>query len=203
MNERCYHYLEVCRGRYLCVTHGGFCDSSDGYAAKCPLCEVAESAEWRVNPIDRALQILGNLQSRSARNLKLVTGGLAALIALKTLVEAIDGEWSAPGQTLGFVIILILVAIASYMVSLAHMKTVQNGRFGRKCLDEWENSISKYVGRSEISHRVGGVSVLLALFLAMLSVLNGPIGVDLPQFRVGSESSASSSSSAPVNAENN
>ncbi len=151
-----WHYLEVNRGRYLCVRHGGFCDSSDGYTKECPLCNEAQkkSKNWQVNPIDRVLQVMKNLQSRSTRIISITSGatGLFGLVSIfkKDALSAyfLDLDPSSTNVLILFTI-FFLSSFVFYFLSIAHMKTTRakccrifgESKFPKKTIDGWEQHI--------------------------------------------------------------
>ncbi len=174
-----WHYLEVNRGRYLCSRHGGFCDSSDGYSKVCPLCGddckgSVDKNNWQVNPIDRVLQVMKNLQSRSIRIIQILSGitgflGLLSIFkedALSAYLSDIDT--SSTNVLIAFIILFIL-SLVFYFLSIAHMKTTEvkcwgicgGTKFSKKTIRRWEQHIVKRLGWFESCHAFS--NILLAL----------------------------------------
>ncbi|WP_299662765.1 hypothetical protein [uncultured Ruegeria sp.] len=151
-----FHFLKINRGRYLCPEHGSFCDSSDGYATACPLCVQADKKNWTTNNIDRALQILGNIQSRSQRNLAVASGFLGA-VGLVSVLEKVGGA-NILQQLDGFTPFLIaslgslVFSIALYVSSMAHMDVTLNGQFLSLELEQWEKMIADFIKQMEVRH---------------------------------------------------
>ncbi len=160
-----WHYLEVNRGRYLCSKHGGFCDSSDGYAKECPLCKESENYKknWRVNPIDRVLQVMKNLQSRSIRIIQILSG-VTGLFGLFSFFQSEDiaGELKKLDWfsliILAIFIILFLISFIFYLLSMPHMKTTNlknESGFSEKKIKEWEDYIVEHLANFEWYHTTG------------------------------------------------
>jgi len=166
-----YHFLSVNRGRYLCKEHGAFCDSSDGYLDACPLCPSGKENEWAVNNVDRALQILANLQSRSQRSLTVVSGLFGAFGLASLLSKASGGDISALQMPVIFPALsaaLFLISIWFFLTSMAHMDLIDESGFMTLGIEEWENKVADCIRDNERLHFWAGVS-----FGAAITVLSG------------------------------
>ncbi|NOR64176.1 MAG: hypothetical protein GQ535_17025 [Rhodobacteraceae bacterium] len=176
-----WHYLDVCRGRILCLEHGAFCDSSDDYQAKCPLCSEPSPEDWINNPVDRGLQIMRNLQNRSSRNASIVAGLFAAISALlifgpgeTTFLEVAFGN--SIFAFVGIVAMIMgMIAIGFFLFSMSHMKTTCKDdisrchKFSVKTIKMWESHIAKKLSLYELLHKLG----ILAFGFAILIVILG------------------------------
>ncbi len=182
--EKPWHYLKVNRGRYLCLEHGGFCDSSDGYSKVCPLCGddckgSVDKNNWQVNPIDRVLQVMKNLQSRSIRIIQILSGvtGLFGLFSFFQR-EDIAGElkkldWCS-FIILAIFIILFLISFIFYLLSMPHMKTTNLDGitgFSKKTIDKWEDYIAEHLAKFEQHHITGTISLALSGGFLILFIL--------------------------------
>lgn len=171
----------VNRGRYFCVEHGSFCDSSDNFAHSCPLCTNEDVCEWQPNKVDRALQIVKNIQNRSQRAVTMVTGLIGLLGAVSIFgPDAIGQDLlkldSMTVAMLLFALILSLLSTAFYLLSMSHMGVVssQGGLrsvavFGLKDLAEWEKIVAGFLRRIERFHSVGNWLFVLAIVLLMFA----------------------------------
>ena len=144
-----WHYLDVCRGRYLCELHGGFCDSSDNYQSECPLCrKLCNSSEdfkiscatWTRNPVDRGLQIMRNLQNRSARNAAIV-GGISSTLTVVAVLSGDAGNLiSSVADNLFFLflvscaIVALLISAGLFLFSMSHMAVIDEKSLWRSLL---------------------------------------------------------------------
>ncbi len=167
-----WHYLDVNRGRYLCSEHGGFCDSSDGYAMNCPLCKELErdKENWRVNHIDRVLQVMKNLQTRSIRIIQILSGatgllGLFSILKKDALSAYFLTLGSFSTKLLILFIISFLFSFVLYFLSIAHMKTTEvkcwgicgGTKFSKKTIRRWEQHIVKRLGWFESCHAFSNI----------------------------------------------
>ncbi len=186
-----WHYLEVNRGRYLCSRHGGFCDSSDGYSKVCPLCGddckgSVDKNNWQVNPIDRVLQVMKNLQSRSIRIIQILSGVTGFLGLLSIFKE--DNPFTFLSDlgyiSWGFLALFIVCFITSficYLRSMPHMKTTNLDGitgFSKKPIDKWEDYIAKHLAKFEWYHTIGTRSLAWSggfLILFILAQLITPL----------------------------
>ncbi|MFC7702961.1 hypothetical protein ACFQXB_01985 [Plastorhodobacter daqingensis] len=177
------HYLLVNRGRYLCFMHGGFCDSSDNYSAKCPLCDGVGSESIKTpNFVDRALQILKNTQSRSARSAATVTALFGILSGVSLLSERgliVAFRLDSPTFYIPalLALCLLLAAIAAFMASMRHMPVTKEhcGKFGSKTPEEWERDVAGFIRKCESLHFLGNFFVILALSSLAFGVLHTAI----------------------------
>ena len=174
-----WNYLEVNRGRYLCFEHGSFCDSSDGYLKACPLCPEDRTAIWAENPVDRALQVINNLQNRSKRNAALasvISGGLAGLGLIAKLFPENEGQELFSQGFFVFAVGSLLVAIACYAFSMRHVPIVdQQGRYRNETIEGFSSFFSKETRSFECWHSSAGLFVGLAVILFIISVSVPPI----------------------------
>ena len=173
MSDRQWHYLEVNRGRYLCAEHGGFCDSSDGYSKSCPLCSEKTRAAWVNNNLDRTLQIVKNLQSRSQRSLAVVITfvGAFGIAKLFDKQEVIGGVFrTSSGWLLSSAVFLMIMAIGLYLLSMGHISVVPSGRFEKKTLAEWEEHFAKKLRTLEKRHNSAGGVFAAALLIAFVGI---------------------------------
>lgn len=187
-SQKPWPYLEICRGRFLCEEHGGFCDSSDNYSRKCPLCckseecDLKEKVEWVANPVDRGLQIMRNLQNRSARNASIVAGlfGLLSAIFLlnggdtKLLGQAF--QESAILKVLLGAAIPALLSLGLFLFSMSHMPTIdknaeKNAKFMIKTCEDWEAHVATHLWRFETSHKLGIYFYIVAVILLIFGLL--------------------------------
>lgn len=172
-------YLDVCRGRYLCTEHGSFCDSSDDYQSSCPRCpdtgsgaDVKGSAEVRNNPLDRGLQIMRNLQSRSARYASIIGGVFASMAALAVIFHeakdlsalAMSNSWFV--IVCAVVFLFSLISLCFFLASMAHMPTLAGrpARFMTKTIADWECHVAFHLSRFECRHSWGVRFLVSAIF---------------------------------------
>ncbi len=182
-DEKEWHYLEINRGRYICKEHGSFCDSSDQYVHSCPLCASGKSKEFSFNPIDRGLQIMRNLQNRSARNASIVAGLFAAMSAMLVFGSSDGGVFinSVFSKFIAGSMVFGLIALGLFLFSMSHMPTIQkrNGcnEFMTKKLSGWERHIVKYLSRFEKLHIFGiwvfGFAVLIVVVGGFYTMMFG------------------------------
>ncbi len=187
ISDKEWHYLEVCRGRLLCPEHGGYCDSSDAHADKCPLCLEEGSLSSVINPIDRGLQIMKNLQNRSARNAAIVSGVIGALSVLFVFGGT---ELTSIGLAIAILPIRIAVVcgflcIGLFLSSMAHMPITESDVsshtkktiFMTKSLDDWETYVVTYLEKFEARHKFGIWAFGGAIFCVALSIMWPAFGI--------------------------
>ena len=179
-----WHYLNVNRGRYLCLKHGGFCDSSDNYTTKCPICNKGDKKNWQINPVDVSLQIVRNLQNRSAKRFYLIygtTGFLGLLLFFKEYTRSAD----LPNLDCISVVFLVLfislffLAFIFYLLSMGHVKVTDSSdppKFIEKTLTEWKLYMAEKIKRFEWYHTAGnlllalsGLFIIAFLFIQLFS----------------------------------
>ena len=185
--QRDWHYLEICRGRYLCQVHGAFCDSSDDYLDRCILCDGdAEKAKnnWRHNHIDRGLQIMRGLQNRSARNAGVVAGLFGVLTAFLLLnkdnIEVVREFVERPllAGSIVFGMMFGLVSIGFFLSSMAHMPTttgmgfwgLAKPSFKSMKMAAWEDYISSSLAKFERRHSIGIYCFSIAVSVVVASI---------------------------------
>ncbi len=188
MSDNEWHYLKICRGRFICSEHGAFCDSSDNYVYRCILCDKLEAGtaiDWTNNSVDRGLQIMRNLQNRSARNAAIVAGLFGILSVFLILnqdnTELVQEFASRPILAISIVlgIVLGLVSLGFFLSSMAHMPTIHRegwlglgkASFMEKSLTAWEAHVAQSLSRFELRHRLGIYSYVLAIALASVGTL--------------------------------
>ena len=174
-------YVSINRGRYRCEAHGSFCDSSDGYATTCPLCDRNSDAQytWDENPIDRLLQIVRNLQERVRRNLSIIlglTGLLGAVSAINRLIGDSEALSTTKLQSGCFLtsFALLLLAIFFYLLSLRHVSPMEKGRMNRKSIDEWECMLVRELASIERWQWWGNLFFALSLLLIAFALVFEP-----------------------------
>ena len=182
-DDKVWHYLEINRGRYICEEHGSFCDSSDQYALCCPLCPSDKSEKFSFNPIDRGLQIMRNLQDRSARNASIVAGLFAAMSAMLVFGSSDEGAFinSSFSKFIAGSMVFGLIALALFLFSMSHMPTIQkrNGcnEFMTKKLSSWERHIVIHLRRFENLHICGiwvfGFAVIIVVAGGIYTLMLG------------------------------
>lgn len=178
-----YHFLTINRGRYLCSLHGSFCDSSDGYLQACPLCGTGARGDWSENRLDRALQVVGNLQKRSSRNLAVVSGLLGAFGAL-SLFGSDHVAWSTQLKEgsfsrLGVIgLCSLVVSLVMYVFSMSHMQlttapklSFRKGEFQSYSLDAWEIYVAGFVRQIERLHLLGNLLFASGVLTLVTSVV--------------------------------
>ena len=181
-----FHFLSVNRGRYLCREHGSFCDSSDGYLQSCPLCSDQSSGVWEQNRVDRALQILGNIQARSQRSLAVATG-LLGVVGLAGVLDKFAGleataqlDSFVPALLVGFC--ALLASVLFFMLSMKHMDVTLNGRFRSLEIDQWEAQISGFIGQVERHHSIATFFLGAAIMVIAAGLLAPPLWKELIAF---------------------
>jgi len=182
------HYSDICRGRYLCAEHGGFCDGADDYVNHCPLCgpEGADKKIWTVNRADRLLHLVNGLQKRSARNASLISligGGFGALSLLLRFTEDAGatglGAVSVYPVWIQLGLSFLVLSVGCYSLSMAQIQTTSNGRELEKMMGEWETFLTGELKKMEIWHAwagrmftLGVVGFFAALFLPFLALVD-------------------------------
>jgi hypothetical protein len=181
-----WEYLDVCRGRYLCPAHGSFCDSSDAYQNYCPRCQKdceLMRARFENNPVDRGLQIMRNLQNRSARYASILAGLFASIAAIAILLAERD---LSSGTVLnnyyfqGVCLISVATGLSSlglFLWSMGHMPTIgskgpEKGRFMKKTIYGWEEHVAHYLSLFERRHTWG---IFVFLIAVTIFIIVGPI----------------------------
>jgi hypothetical protein len=188
VNDQRYSFLDVCRGRYLCEKHGGFCDGADNYCPKCPVCDRhidrSDEAVWTVNRVDRVLHQVNGLQKRSLRNASLVSTILAGIGAITVLAKLVGLGESA---NVGFAIVavepiflqsglaILVLTIGFYAVSMMQLRVVKDGEFTAKPMSVWETELSKRFAAMERWHAGAGISFGFAVLLIFLSLASPAI----------------------------
>ena len=180
-----WHYLEVNRGRYLCSRHGGFCDSCDGYAKECSLCNEAQkkSKNWQVNPIDRVLEIIRGLQKRSLNRFSILSGitGLFGVFSLFQ-TDAFLKYWQDLGYWSQILLMLFsicfFISFVCYLTSMAHVKITcrekicgffGTAKFLKKTIDGWETYMVCCLNAFELCHEIGNkILVLGGVFIIIV-----------------------------------
>lgn len=174
--EKKYPITSVNRGRYLCLEHGSFCDSSDNYISYCPLCDdkKAKQKTWQINPVDRTLQTLNNLQGRSKRNVALLAG-LFGSIGLIRLSETIANDGFEPfkGSVVLFLlsIICLLASLGFYGWSMGHVKLNRKNHAPEKTVLGWAKYFSQELGKMEIRHIRAGYAFSTGVLAMIFAVL--------------------------------
>jgi len=168
--QKKFNYLEINRGRYLCPAHGGFCDSSDNYLNKCPLCQFKNEAEpCQINKVDRLLQVINGLQNRSKRNVALLASLIGGIGALRLAAEIGGGfsDFAASAYAKLFAylaVVVLLISLALYGASMAHIRTTNTAAIMNKSLSEWESYLAGKLGRMECWHIWAGRLLELGRF---------------------------------------
>ncbi len=187
-----WHYLKVNRGRYLCPRHGGFCDSCDGYAKECPLCESLDEDKknWQINPVNRALEIIRGLQARSISRFSILSGivaalGLFALFNDNTATALNKAINSSSGILLFISSVCFFLSFICYLASMAHVKVTYRdktcGIFGtakflKKTTKCWERYMVCYLHVFEICHKGGNILLCSSIFLLItFIVIHSPL----------------------------
>ena len=164
-----WHYLDVNRGRYLCLKHGSFCDSSDNYVKACPLCDGNHKTYWKINHLDRVLQIIRNIQGRSMTRFSILSGivGALGLFSLfnDNTVTAINTAIKLPSAILLFIAsILFFLAFIFYLSSMAHVRVTRRhfkdsifgtAEFEEKTIIAWEAYMVNRLNKFELAHKAG------------------------------------------------
>ncbi len=184
--EKKWHYLDVNKGRYLCLKHGGFCDVADGYARKCPLCNKNDDKHWQINHVDTALQIVRNLQARSVKRFFIIYG-VTGFLGLLSFFKASDPYKiiEAIGYTSVFILfcssICFFASFICFLTSMAHVKVTYRGKicgifgtakFSKKTIKEWEGYMACHLHIFELFHAIGNKSLVLSVgfFIAFLII---------------------------------
>lgn len=189
--SKCYNYLEVNNGRYLCNLHGSFFGDLDQHSKGCPICCASKDTvgKWEFNPVDRGLNVVRNLQRRSRDILKMETGVLgflgASAFAKKAFLEAdLKLLLSSDLQMKlgGIAAIALLLSMIMYILSLGSVNPTKwcnikpwgsHGGFHKKKLAEWEKFIARKLFRLELYH-LGGATGLLVGVLAVAIAIASP-----------------------------
>ncbi len=168
-----WHYLDVNRGRYLCLKHGGFCDSSDNYTTKCPICNKGDKKNWQINPVDVSLQIVRNLQNRSMKRFYIIYGvtGFLGLFSITQTVtqenKLFDYLSKLGGVPFGFLVLFgisFILSFVCYLFSMGHVKTTKKEKpheFLEETIDDWKKYMAEKIKEFEWYHTTG--NLLLAL----------------------------------------
>ncbi|WP_291735778.1 hypothetical protein [Leisingera sp. F5] len=182
MSEKRWGFTEVSSGRYLCQEHGGYCDASDSYLNKCPICTPGDEASKVYNPVQRLLRVINGLQERSKRNLTLATSVFGGLSVLKLLQRAVPAEEALDGYSLfftgevwgGFLVItalFLLLAIALFAASMAQVTVVEKDWVPAKTISEWEHFLAAKLGNMEFLHRWAGRSFVISVLVFAAAIL--------------------------------
>ncbi len=184
-----WHYLDVNRGRYLCLEHGSFCDSSDDYAKECPLCDGNHKTYWKINHLDRVLQIIRNIQKRSMNRFSILSGivaalGLFSLFSNNTATAITTAINASSGFLLFFASICFFASFICYLASMAHVRVTDGNsffgiaKFEAKTIIDWEAYMVKRLNKFELAHRIGNwvlcfsmVFLILFLFIEFIILL--------------------------------
>ncbi len=177
-----WHYLEVNRGRYLCSKHGSFCDSSDNYTRECPICGECKDF-LGLNHLDRVLQIIRNIQSRSMKRFYIlygVTGFLGVFSVFQDfdiVTYLLNLCWFSKG-VFGLFGLSFVVSFICYLASMAHVKVTDGNsflgiaKFSEKTITGWEAYMVKHLNRFELAHKVGNVALCLSMgFLIVFLII--------------------------------
>lgn len=170
-----YGYVEVNRGRYLCTKHGAYCDSSDNYLTRCPLCKDEKESSYYPNKIDRLLQIVNGLQNRSKRNLTLLASLIGGMSILR-LVASLEATGSSINInpltiTIAYLsVAILLLSLALYSASMAHIKTVRDGQLQRMTLAKWEQHLAGKLQSLERWHSWAGNLFGLGSLLLIIAI---------------------------------
>ena len=174
-----WHYLDVNRGRYLCLEHGSFCDSSDDYAKECPLCDGNHKTYWKINHLDRVLQIIRNIQKRSMNRFSILSGivaalGLFSLFSNNTATAISKAIELSSGILLLLAGICFFLAFIFYLASMAHVKVTDGNsflgiaKFEEKTIIDWEAYMVKRLNRFELAHKYGNRVLCLSMGFLIL-----------------------------------
>ncbi|MBL4807875.1 MAG: hypothetical protein JKY31_11425 [Rhodobacteraceae bacterium] len=172
VDETLFHYSDVCRGRYLCEDHGGFCDGADNYIKSCPICEHSEGTEakWYTNRVDRLLHLVNGLQKRSQRNASLTTltlGGFGAL-TLVTKISASEFGLARSGTAsllFQFGLAFLVLSIAFYSLSMAQIPIAKKSVVPSMTINDWGTHLERKLAKLERWHSCAG----FCFFIAVLS----------------------------------
>ncbi len=168
-SKKKWHYLKVNRGRYLCLKHGGFCDSSDNYTTKCPICNKGDKKNWQINPVDVSLQIVRNLQNRSAKRFYIIYGvtgflGLFSITQTVTQENKLFNYLSKFGCiSSGFLALFgisFILSFVCYLFSMGHVKTTKKGKsneFLEETIDDWKKYMAERIKLFEGWHMAGNI----------------------------------------------
>ena len=173
--EKEWHYLQVNRGRYLCLMHGGFCDSSDGYTKECPICNKGDKKNWQLNPVDVSLQIVRNLQGRSMKRISIISGatglfGVFSFFERDKFVLYLKDIDPDSKYFLNVFVILFILSFLCYLVSMNHIKTTKfelgkiyiTSKFSVKTISEWETYMAWRLNMFEWFHKFGNILFFLS-----------------------------------------
>lgn len=173
MIEKKWNYWEVNRGRYICETHGGYCDGCDGYATKCPACKAEKSVTQSVNSVDRILHIINGLQKRSKRNASMATALSGALGVFALFLRISEIELSIPvfHSLLLMGISCLVISIFLYAASMRQVDMVKRGEIAERTLCEFNTLFLVELQKFEWWHKWAGRLFALAVALVTTSVL--------------------------------
>ena len=172
-DEKKWHYLDISRGRYLCLEHGGFCYKSDGHAKTCPICNDTEKLQ--INKISRSLQIIRGLQARSLNRFSILSGiiGVLGLFSFFQSPELLihlrldDFEKSL----FYFSGVFFLASFFFYLISMKHVKTTQwfnPVKFQIKTITQWERYMAFNLSLFEVFHKLGNLFLCSSILLLIL-----------------------------------
>ncbi len=176
-----WHYLDISRGRYLCLEHGGFCYKSDGHAQKCPMCNGTK--ELQINKISRSLQIIRGLQARSLNRFSILSGiiGVLGLFSFfqspefASHVLDIDCPLNILLYSSG---VSFLISFICYLISMNHVKTTQwfnPCKFKIQTITKWENYLARNLSLFEALHKIGNMLLCISIVSLILFIINPPI----------------------------
>jgi hypothetical protein len=173
VSDRLWHYLELSNGRFYCPEHGGFCDASDNFQPKCLVCESSDSA--KMNPIQRSLRLINGLQDRSKRNAAFSGSDLGgfSILSLANLASTDNMPLNHDlWNYFSFVVPIITLSVSTglFASSMGHIGVSQNGRIGRKSIDQWEEKLQRHLAKMEWHHQLGNwfFGASIALFICAL-----------------------------------
>ena len=177
----CFHYVDLSSGRYLCETHGGFCDERDGFRVECPICIGSKQVGvMKANRVQRTIKVINGLQDRSKRNVGLVSaivGGVGFLALFKQLVGDIESDAPVTFQSVFLelqsasevLIVLALVffvfSLALFAASMSQVPVVKSGKIEMRSHDKWETYLVCHLGKMEWRHKYASVFFILGLTL--------------------------------------
>ncbi len=169
-----WHYLEINRGRYLCLEHGSFCSDFDNYAKKCPYNNCKNAME--INNVDRTLQIIRGLQERSLNRFSILYGVIGALGLFSFFQEpeqlATLLNLSCTSKFLLWLSsILFLTSFICYLISMNHVKTTEwfkPSKFKIKTITEWNEYIARYLSGFEAFHKIGNALLCFSVFFIII-----------------------------------
>lgn len=175
-----FHYLEVNRGRYICLQHGGFCDEKDGNTKECPLCAKGTCRnEWRVNNISRAITLMNGHQERAKSKVALLLSVSTALTAFSYFESKNDSTsildvWDSVflcAITLG--IICLLIATSCFIAAMKSVPVILEKRpaFQKKTLSKFEVFFANQIKKVECWDKWGMYLSFAGSGLIILSLL--------------------------------